>query len=246
MASLDDGNSPQPRSPIMLARQAMTPSPIAVPATFTVEDCARILLEKRISAVPVVDAEHRVIGIVSEGDLIRRRETGTERHYSWWLELVSDPQSMARDFVKSSGHKVSDVMTRQVVSVTEDTPLAAIAAILEKRHIKRVPVVRDGKLVGIVSRADLVRALLASRPSPQTGAASDADIRDHFLARLGKEPWGPRSFVNLIVKEGEVELWGFAGSPDEARAIGLLAEEVPGVRAVVNNVRVGDHAKYLF
>lgn len=233
----------------MLAREVMTPNPIAVAATTTVEDCARLLLEKRISAVPVVDAGNGVIGIVSEGDLIRRREAGTERRYSWWLELVSDPQTMARDFVKSGGHKVSDVMTRQVVSVSEETPLAAIAGILEKHRIKRVPVMRAGKLVGIVSRADLVRALLLGRPAPAAGAAgaaSDADIRDHFLARLDKEPWGPRSYVNIIVNDGQVELWGFAGSPDEARAIGLLAEDVPGVRGVVNNVRVGEHAKYLF
>jgi CBS domain-containing protein len=230
----------------MLAREVMTANPIVVPASMPVEDCARLLLEKRISAVPVVDAAGGVIGIISEGDLIRRRETGTERRYSWWLELVSDPQTMARDFVKSGGHKVSDVMTRQVVSVTEDTPLAAIAGILEKRHIKRVPVVREGKLVGIVSRADLVRALLLGRPVPAAGAASDADIRDHFLARLDKEPWGPRSYVNIVVNDGQVELWGFAGSPDEARAIGLLAEDVPGVRGVVNNVRIGEHAKYLF
>lgn len=230
----------------MLAREAMTPSPIAVPATLAVEDCARILLEKRISAVPVVDADHRVIGIVSEGDLIRRRETGTERRYSWWLELVSDPRSMARDFVKSAGHKVSDVMTRQVVSVTEETPLAAVASILEKHRIKRVPVVRDGKLVGIVSRADLVKALLAGRAAGTPSVASDSDIRDHFLAKLDKEPWGPRSYVNIVVSDGQVELWGFAGSPDEARAIGLLAEDVPGVRGVVNHLRVGEHAKYLF
>jgi CBS domain-containing protein len=230
----------------MLAGQVMTPNPIAVPVTMPVEECARILLEKRISAVPVVDADQHVIGIVSEGDLIRRRETGTERRYSWWLELVSDPQTMARDFVKSSGHKVSDVMTKQVVSVAEDTPLAAIADILERHRIKRVPVVRNGKLVGIVSRADLVRSLLAGRAAPAASAASDSDIRDHFLARLDKEPWGPRSYVNIIVNNGQVELWGFAGSSDEARAIGLLAEDVPGVRAVVNNVRVGEHAKYLF
>ncbi len=230
----------------MLAREVMSANPIVVSATMPIEDCARLLLEKRISAMPVVDAAGVVIGIVSEGDLIRRREAGTERRYSWWLELVSDPQTMARDFVKSGGHKVSDVMTRQVVSVTEDTPLAAIAGILEKHHIKRVPVVREGKLVGIVSRADLVRALLLGRPVPAAGAASDADIRDHFLARLDKEPWGPRSYVNIVVSNGQVELWGFAGSPDEARAIGLLAEDVPGVRGVVNNVRVGEHAKYLF
>lgn len=234
------------KSPIMLAREAMTPTPIAVPATLAVEDCARILLDNRISAVPVVDADNRVIGIVSEGDLMRRRESGTERRYSWWLELVSDPETMARDFVKSAGHQVSDVMTRQVVSVAEDTPLAAIAELFEKRRIKRVPVVRDGRLVGIVSRADLVRTLLAGRGAPADDAASDADIRDRFLARLEKEPWGPRSFVNILVKNGEVELWGVAGSPDEARALGLLAEAVPGVRSVANNVRVGEHARYLF
>ena len=230
----------------MLAREVMTPNPISVTAAMPVEDCAKLLLEKRISAVPVVDAAGGVIGIVSEGDLMRRREAGTERRYSWWLELVSDPQTMARDFVKSGGHKVSDVMTRQVVSVTEDTALAAIAGILEKHRIKRVPVMREGKIVGIVSRADLVRALLVVRPAPAAGGASDADIRDRFLARLDKEPWGPRSYVNILVNEGQVELWGFASSPDEARAIGLLAEDVPGVRGVVNHVRVGEHAKYLF
>lgn len=230
----------------MLARDIMTPNPISVSPATAIEDCARTLLDKRISAMPVVDEEGHVLGIVSEGDLIRRREAGTERHYSWWLELVSDPQTMARDYIKSAGHKVADVMTKQVVSVGEDATLAAIAEILEKRRIKRVPVIAKGKLVGIVSRADLVRALLAGKPAGAAGAASDADIRDHFLARLGKEPWGPRSYVNILVDAGKVELWGFAGSAEEVRAIGLLAEDVPGVKSVANHVRVGEHAKYLF
>jgi CBS domain-containing protein len=229
----------------VLARDIMTPDPIAVPATLSVEDCARTLLDRRISAVPVVDGERHVIGLVSEGDLVRRHESGTERHPSWWLELVSDPESLARDFVKSRGHKVADVMTKQVISVAEETPLAEIAAIFEKRRIKRVPVLRHGKLVGIVSRADLVRALLAPRPEAPA-LASDGDIRDHFLAELGKEPWGPRSYVSILVSDGQVELYGFAGSPDEARAIGLLAEGVPGVRGVANHVRVGAHPQYLF
>lgn len=230
----------------MLARDVMTPAPITAAASLPVAQCARILLEKRISALPVVDAENHVIGIVSEGDLMRRHEAGTERHHSWWLEMVSDPAALARDYVKSTGRKVSDVMTRQVVSVTEDTPLSAIAEILEKRGIKRVPVVRDGKLAGIVSRADLVRAMLIGRPEPKLDIANDAEIRDQFLARLDKQPWGPRSYVNVIVRDGHVELWGFTGSTEEARAIGLLAEQVPGVRGVANNLRVGEVAKYLF
>lgn len=230
----------------MLARDVMTRSPVTVAADASVEACARLLLEKRISAVPVTDADGRVIGIVSEGDLMRRRESGTQRHVSWWLELVSDPQSMARDYTKSAGHKVTDIMTRQVVSVGEDTPLAAIADILEKHRIKRVPVIAAGKLVGIVSRADLVRALLIGAGTSATTLASDGDIRTHFFAELGKEPWGPRSYVNIIVDKGRVELWGFAGSADEVRAIGVLAEGIPGVTSVANHVRAGEHAKYLF
>jgi len=230
----------------MLARDVMTRPPITITADVSVEACARLLLDKRISAVPVVDADNRVIGIVSEGDLIRRRESGTQRHVSWWLELVSDPQTMARDYTKSAGHKVTDIMTRKVVSVAEDTPLATIADILEKHRIKRVPVVTGGKLVGIVSRADLVRALLRGADTSASMLANDGDIREHFFAELAKEPWGPRSYVNIVVDKGQVEIWGFAGSADEVRAIGVLAEGIPGVRGVANHVRAGEHAKYLF
>jgi CBS domain-containing protein len=229
----------------MLARDIMTAEPITVSPETTVEACARLLLDKRISAVPVVDESGHMIGIVSEGDLIHRRESGTERRYSWWLELVSDPQALARDYIKSVSHKVADVMTRQVVSVNDDAPLSSIAELLEKRRIKRVPVMKNGKLAGIVSRADLVRALLAGKQAPEKGATSDADIREHFLERLNKEPWGPHSYVNIIVEDGKVELWGFAGSKEEARAIGLLAEDIAGVKTVTNNVKVGDLSRYM-
>jgi len=229
----------------MLARDVMSRTPITVTADMSVEACARLLLDKRISAVPVVDAQQHVIGIVSEGDLMRRRESGTERHASWWLALVSDPRSAAREYTKTAGHRVADIMTRQVVSVREDTSLATVADILEKHRIKRVPVMAGGKLVGIVSRADLVRALLASG-KPALAGTDDADIRKTFFAWLDKEPWGARSFVNLFVDSGRVELWGFAGSADEVRAMGVLAQGIPGVREVANHVRVGDHSKYLF
>jgi CBS domain-containing protein len=232
----------------MLARDVMTAKVATVAPTLPVEDCARLLLEKHISAAPVVDEKGTVLGIVSEGDLMRRIETHTEKRHSWWLELVSDPAAMARDFVKSTGKRVTDVMTKQVVSVTEETSLGEIADILDKRRIKRVPVVKDGKLVGIVSRADLVRAMLlgAEQKKGGNGVANDAYIRDQFLARLGREPWGPRSFVNIVVKDGAVELYGFALSTDEVRAIGLLAEGLPGVKSVDNQVHVGEHPKYVF
>ncbi len=232
----------------MFARDIMTTKVATVEPSMPVADCARLLLDKHISAAPVVDEKGTVLGIVSEGDLMRRIETHTEKRHSWWLELVSDPAVMARDFVKSTGKRVTDVMTKQVVAVREDTSLREIADILDKRRIKRVPVVKDGKLVGIVSRADLVRAmLLESEHKPSgNGVANDSYIRDQFLARLGNEPWGPRSFVNIVVKNGDVELYGFALSHDEARAIGLLAERLPGVKSVNNQVHVGEHPKYVF
>ena len=229
----------------MFARDVMSRIPITVTAETSVEACARLLLDKRISAVPVVDPQQHVIGIVSEGDLMRRRESGTERRASWWLSLVSDPRSAAREYTKSAGHSVGDIMTRQVISVREDTGLAAIADILEKHRIKRVPVLNAGKLVGIVSRADLVRAMVRNG-RPADAAVSDADIRKTFFEWLEKEPWGARSFVNLVVEAGRVELWGVAESADETRAIGVLAQGIPGVREVANHVRVGDHSKYLF
>ena len=142
----------------MLARDVMTRGVLAVRAETPVEEIAALLLSRSISAVPVVDGDDRVVGIVSEGDLMRRTEAETYRRPSWWLELVSDPASLARDYVKTHGRRASDVMTRQVVSVTEDTPVDKIASLLDSRRIKRVPVVREGKLVGVVSRADLLTA----------------------------------------------------------------------------------------
>lgn len=228
----------------MLARDIMSRPPITVVPSTTIAECARLLVDKHISGAPVV-ADGKVLGIVSEGDLMRRRESGTDRRPSWWLELLSDPQSLAVDYLKSSGRTVADVMTRQIVAVAEDTPLRAVADILDKRRIKRVPVMKDGILTGIVSRADLVKALLAAPKQNDTTIASDSDIRAHFLAELGKQAWGARSFVNIVVHDGAVELYGLAASTEQVRALGTLAANTPGVKQVTNDVAVGDHAKYI-
>ncbi len=229
----------------MLVRDVMSHPPITVAPSATIAECARLLVDKHISGAPVV-ADGEVLGIVSEGDLMRRHESGTDRRPSWWLELLSDPQSLARDYLKSSGRTVADVMSRQVVSVAEDAPLRAVADILDRRRIKRVPVMKEGVLTGIVSRADLVKALLAAPRPNDTVIASDGDIRTHFLAELGKQAWGARSLVNIIVHDGAVELYGLAATTEQVRALGTLAANTPGVKQVKNEVAVGDHAKYIF
>src|SRR5271165_2271764 len=165
----------QPRGVAMRASDVMTSEVISVDENATVPSVARVLAERGISAVPVVDSSNRVIGMVSEGDLLHRAETGTERRRSWWLEMIASTNELAGDYVKSHSGTVKDVMTRDVVSVTEATELADIALLLENNGIKRVPVVRDGKLVGIVSRANLVQALATTINEPAAGP--DADDR---------------------------------------------------------------------
>src|SRR5208337_3918369 len=148
-----------------------------------VKEVAKTLLERRISAVPVVDDGGKLVGIVSEGDLLHRSEAGTERPRSWWLRLMAEDDSLAADYVKAHGHKVADVMTQNVITATPETPLDAIAILLEKNSIKRVPIVKNGQLVGIVSRANLVQAV-ASAPKWLDIPLSDSTIRDKMLAHL--------------------------------------------------------------
>ncbi len=217
------------------AKDVMTRKVVTAAPDTEVREIARLLTERRISAVPVVDGEGRVLGIVSEGDLVRRPELGTERHPSWWLRLFLAPEDRARDFVRSHGLRARDVMTRNPVTVEEDTPLEEIAEILETRHIKRVPVVRDGKLVGIVSRADLLRALVARRSAP-VPEADDAALRERIEQAL-EEAGVRHELVSVLVTGGIAHLWGIVDTPEEREAARVAAETVPGIRGV--EVRLG-------
>jgi CBS domain-containing protein len=217
----------------MKAREIMTSDVITAAPDTPVGQIASLLLENRISAVPVIDYDRHIVGIVSEGDLMRRAETGTERPRSWWLELITDVETLARDYAKTHGRRAVDVMTRHVVSVTEDTDVGDIANLLETRSIKRVPVVREGKLVGIVSRADLLRAVaLAQPPAGRAEATDDRALHDAILKRIGAESWANDVMVNVVVSGGNVELWGFVKSDEQRDALRVLVEGVPGVRAV--------------
>lgn len=223
----------------MFAADVMTRDVVTVRPDTTVKEIAETLLAKGISGVPVVDAGGALVGIVSEGDLIHRVENDTERRRSWWLRLFADSESLAQEFVKSHGREAGDVMTRRVVTVKPDTPLGEISALLEKHQIKRVPVVDRDKVVGIISRSNLLKALLRlSAALPQQASVTDMALRDSVLAQLESNAWADTSRISVYVNNGSVELWGIAKSEAEKNAIRVAAEVTPDVRAVVNNVVV--------
>jgi CBS-domain-containing membrane protein len=217
----------------MIASDVMTTGVVTIGPDADVQTAATTMLDKRISALPVVEGTGKLIGIISEGDLIRRAETGTEEKSSWWLRLIANSEQLASQFVKAHGLRVADVMSRKVVTATPDTPLAEIARLLEKNRIKRVPILRDGRLVGIVSRANLLQALASARPAFANAVkVNDKTLRDNILKRLQGQPWAHLGMINVIVTDGVVELWGSVDSDAERTALRVLVSEIPGVSAV--------------
>ena len=221
----------------MKAHDVMVSPVVTVKPSASVKDVAKLFLQRQISAVPVVDGQGKLVGIVSEGDLVHRAEIGTEQRRSWWLLLLAEDQALAADYIKAHGRKVEDVMTRNVVTVTPDAPLNEVARLLEKHGIKRVPIVRDGQLVGIVSRANLVQAV-ASSGSKLEIPLSDASIREKLLAHLNAQRWAHTGLLNATVNDGVVDLWGITGSETERQAIRVAAETMAGVRAVNDHMMV--------
>jgi CBS domain-containing protein len=215
----------------MKARDVMTLAVFTVKPTMSVKDLARLFMERRISAVPVVDDQGKIVGIVSEGDLVHRSEISTERRHPWWLVLMAGDEGLAAEYIKAHAKKVGDIMTRKVITAEPDTPLQEIAAMLEKHGIRRLPIVRDGQLVGIVSRANLVQAI-ATNGSKLDIPLSDTTIREKLLTHLDKQSWAHTTPLNVTVSGGVVDLWGFVESDTERKAIRVAAEATPGVRAV--------------
>ena len=219
----------------MQAQDVMTTRVVAVAPDTPVTEIAKLLLERQISAVPVVSDDRRLLGIVSEGDLTHGLgQEGAKR--SWWLDLLASPQAKAEAYLKSHGRLASDLMTREVVSVTPDTPLPEIARLLEARRIKRVPVLRDGELVGIVSRADLLRGF-ALHPSPDA-SADDRALRERLTVAFERSGLTSRGYVNIVVRDGAVHLWGIVPTREEAEAMRQAAARVPGVASVESNLAV--------
>jgi CBS domain-containing protein len=217
----------------MRAADVMTTSLLTLTPDTTVGQAARMLAERGISGAPVLDEKGTLIGILTEGDLIRRLAAAQDRPRSWFLGLFASAPGQAEHFARSHGRRVRDVMTTSVEAVREDTPVAQVAAILERLGIRRVPVVReDGRLVGLVSRADLLKASLAEpAPAPQADT-TDAAIAQALTRAMREQPWIDAYFIFPQVKDGVVTFHGFCRSEAVQRGLRVLAEGIPGVRAV--------------
>jgi CBS domain-containing protein len=214
----------------MKVHDVMTWGAITVRPDDSVTRAVQLMLQNKISGLPVVDDEGEFVGIVTEGDFLRRGELGTQRQRPRWLEFLLGPGRLAAEYVQASGQKVAQVMTREAKTITPETPIEEVVRLMERHRVKRLPVVQGGKLVGIVSRADLLHALgsVARDLKPATG--DDATIREQIIAECAKQRWAPR--INVVVRDGVVELWGVI-TDDRARdAFIVAAENVPGVKDV--------------
>jgi CBS domain-containing protein len=219
----------------MKASEVMTLGVYTIRPDASVRDAARLMLEVGISGLPVVDASGRLVGIVTEGDFLRRVETATQRRRPRWLEFLIGPGRLASEYVHSHGRKVAEIMTPEVTTVSEHTPLENVVEIMEQRQIKRIPVVRDGTIVGIISRANLVQALFRLAAEAPPSRPADEVMRAQIMAELSNQNWAPRS-LNVIVRDGTAELWGTIFDEREREAIRVAAENVPGIVSVADHL----------
>jgi len=220
----------------MQAADIMTKVVISVAPDATVPDIAKLMLDRGISSVTVVDRTGRLIGLITEGDLLRRAEMGTERRPSRWLEVVSTNAELAADYVKSHARKAADIMTRDVMTASAETPVRDIVDLMESRRIKRVPIVHDGAVIGIVSRANLVQALLVGARFEARDLKGDRAMREALLAELKGQAWVTATGLNVIVSDGVIHLWGTVQSPEQRAALRIAAENVPGGRGVEDHL----------
>jgi CBS domain-containing protein len=218
----------------MRVKDVMTPKVICIGAGESVLEAARLMLQNQISGLPVVDKEGELVGIVTEGDFLRRSELGTQPRRPKWLEFIVGPGKLAREYVQTSGRKVEDIMTPDPWTIADDASLKAVVDMMEHRHIKRIPVTRGGRLVGIISRANLMHALSSMAREAVAPAAGDSAIRDNIIALIAKQDWAPH--VNVVVTNGVAELYGVVTDDRERQGLVVAAENVAGVKRVVDHL----------
>jgi len=214
----------------MLVKDVMTQNVICIQTNEPVLKAARLMLQNRVSGLPVVDPNNELVGIVTEGDFLRRSEIGTQRRRPKWIEFLLGPGRLADEYVRTSGRRVEEIMTAKPCVIGEDDSLETVVELMERRRVKRLPVTRGNKLVGIVSRANLMHALASLSRDIPGEAGDDSGIRDRIVAALGKERWAPH--INIVVKDGAAELWGVITDERERRGLIVAVENVPGVKAV--------------
>jgi CBS domain-containing protein len=221
---------------MMKASEVMTRDVLTVGPQTAVAEAIRLMLDNNVSGLPVLADNGKVVGILTEGDLLRRSETGTERHRPRWLEILMGPGRMAGEYIRTHGRRVEEIMTTDLISVAPDTPLDEVVSLMERRRIKRVPVLDDDALLGIVSRADLLRSLLQALDAPHSEALGDDEILEQILAELAKAAWVPRDGLSITVQNGVVDLNGVILEEKEREALRVVAENAPGVRAVEDHL----------
>lgn len=220
----------------MKAQEAMTRRVITVKADLPLQEAIALMLANGISGVPVVDDAGAPVGMLTEGDLLRRSEIGTERHRPRWLEFLRGPGLQAREYTHLHGRKVGDVMTEKPVTVDGEATLEQVVELMERHRIKRMPVVEDGRVVGIISRANLLRALLLATHALPAASASDEDIRERLWRELEETSWAPCAMLNIVVRDGTVHLYGTIFDERERAALKVAAENTPGVKAVQDHL----------
>ncbi|ENN85269.1 hypothetical protein RHSP_54433 [Rhizobium freirei PRF 81] len=219
----------------MLIQDIMTPAPVTVKMSAPIAEAAKLLLDKHLSGLPVVDGKGVVVGIISEGDFLRRGELKTERQRSALLEFFVSPGRLAQEYAHANGRLVEEVMTSPVKTISPFSSISEAVDVMERESIKRLPVVDGGKLVGIVTRSDLLRALagiLATTAEP----CGDAEIEARIADELGKRSWSENGFIHVNVRDGIAELSGSIFDERERLAAKVLAENVPGVKAVTDHL----------
>ena len=222
----------------MKAKDIMTRDVATVSSDTSVRDIAALMMEKHISGVPVLSDDGTIIGIVGQSDLLHRAEVGTERKHKWWFRLFADSDAAAREYAKAHGLRARDIMSRYVISVHQDAELRDVADILDSHRIKRVPVLDEGRLVGIISRGDLVRALSQVQVAKVATRIENAALHKALSDRIKSQSWINDSYINVAVNDGVVELWGFVVSADQHSALRALVEETEGVRRVDDKLSV--------
>ena len=229
----------------MRAHQIMTRNVITVRADTPIREAAGLMLQQRISGLPVVDGNNRLVGIVSEGDFVRRSEIGTQRPYIGWLDFLWGPGKAALDFVRENGRKVGDIMTTgELFTASEDLPLDQLVQLMERHNIKRIPVMREDALVGIVTRTDLLRAVASLSQDVPDPTADDDHIRSRILSSIQKYEWRPLQ-LGVTVRDGIVHLSGMITDERYRQAAIVAAENVQGVRLVHDHLYSFDGASGL-
>lgn len=220
----------------MRASHIMTTPVVTVPRTASVGEAARLMLHHRVSGLPVVDAAGDLVGMITEGDLLRRSETAAEPQRPRWLQILFGQGQLAAEYVHAHSRRIDDVMTRDVATVPADTPVERIAELMETRRIKRVPVVHGRRVVGIVSRANLLHALASAPDRVPDAAPAALALRDRVLREFAAQPWMPALPLNVVVWDGVVHLWGSVSDERQRAAMRVAAENVPGVRGVEDHL----------